>query len=133
MIDIRKPRKPKFAGCFAGDGYTHDAQCVSYRGPDGTHGGKEICFAANEDTLTIVDVTDKSDPRMLSRTSYSGVSYTHQCWITEDQHFLLLDDELDERSFGHRTKTYIWDIVNLDAPKHIGTYHSKKKTIDHNQ
>ena len=71
MIDIRKPRKPKFAGCFAGDGYTHDVQCVSYRGPDGAYGGKEICFAANEDTLTIVDVTDKSDPRMLSRTSYS--------------------------------------------------------------
>ncbi|HEX9725962.1 MAG TPA: choice-of-anchor B family protein [Vicinamibacteria bacterium] len=133
MVDIRKPRSPRFAGCFGGDGYTHDAQCVSYRGPDGEHVGREICFAANEDTLTVVDVTNKETPLMLSRTTYQGVSYTHQCWTTEDQHFLLLDDELDERSFGHRTKTYIWDIVDLDAPRHIGTYQSKKKTIDHNQ
>ena len=133
MVDIRKPRQPKFAGCFSGDGYTHDAQCVSYRGPDGAYGGREICFAANEDTLTVVDVSDKNAPRMLSRTTYQGVGYTHQCWTTEDQHYLLLDDELDERTFGHGTRTYIWDIVDLDAPRHIGTHQSKKRAIDHNQ
>ncbi len=55
------------------------------------------------------------------------MNYTHQCWITEDQHFLLLDDELDERSFGHRTKTYIWDIVkdvSRGPWKKNGTLHS---------
>jgi choice-of-anchor B domain-containing protein len=132
MVDIRKPRAPRFAGCYGGDGYTHDAQCVSYRGPDAPYQGREICFGANEDTLTIVDVSDKSNPSMVSRTSYEGVGYTHQSWITEDQHFLLLDDELDERNFGHRTKTYVWDIVDLDAPRHIGTYLANRKTIDHN-
>ena len=55
MIDIRDPKTPTFAGCFAdpttgrsGTGYSHDAQCVSYRGPDEEHVGKEICFGANE-------------------------------------------------------------------------------------
>ena len=132
MVKIKKPRAPKFAGCYSGDGYTHDAQCVMYRGPDSEHSGSEICFNANEDTLTIVDVTDKGNPRMLSRTSYSGVAFTHQSWTTEDQLYLLLDDELDERTSGNKTKTFIWDIVDLDAPKHIGTYTGKKKAIDHN-
>ncbi len=132
MVKIKKPRAPKFAGCYSGDGYTHDAQCVVYRGPDSEHSGSEICFNANEDTLTIVDVTDKGNPRMLSRTSYSGVVYTHQSWTTEDQLYLLLDDELDERTTGNKSKTFIWDIVDLDAPKHIGTYTGKKKAIDHN-
>ena len=103
-----------------------------YRGPDSEHSRSEICFNANEDTLTIVDVTDKGNPRMLSRTSYSGATYTHQSWTTEDQLYLLLGDELDERTFANKTKTFIWDIIDLDAPNLIGTYTGKKKAIDHN-
>ena len=38
----------------------------------------EICFCYNEDTLTIVDVTDKHDVQIISRTAYQGVNYTHQ-------------------------------------------------------
>ncbi len=132
MVNIKKPKSPKFAGCYSGDGYTHDAQCVVYRGPDSAHSGSEICFNANEDTLTIVDVSNKNNPRMLSRTSYPGVAYTHQSWTTEDQLYLLLDDELDERTEGNRTKTFVWDIVDLNAPQLIGTYTGKKKAIDHN-
>ena len=33
-VDVSEPKNPKFAGCFGGDGYTHDAQCLVYRGPD---------------------------------------------------------------------------------------------------
>ena len=128
MVNIKKPKAPKFAGCYSGDGYTHDAHCVVYRGPDSEHSSREICFNANEDTLTIVDVTNKSNPRMLSRTSYAGVAYTHQSWTTEDEIYLLLDDELDERTEGNKTKTFIWDIVDLDTPEFIGTYTGKKKS-----
>ena len=59
-------------------GYTHDAQCVIYHGPDGRYTGHEICFAYNENTLTIVDVTSKTNVVMLSRTPYKDVSYSHQ-------------------------------------------------------
>ena len=30
MVDIEKPRQPRFAGCFVADGYTHDAQPRRY-------------------------------------------------------------------------------------------------------
>ena len=60
MINIQNPTSPISTGCFSSDGYTHDAQCVIYLGPDATHQGKEICMNSNEDTLTIVDVTNKS-------------------------------------------------------------------------
>jgi hypothetical protein len=59
MVDIREPLSPKFAGCYSDDGYCHDAQCVNYKGPDARYKGHEICFAYNEDSLTLVDVTDK--------------------------------------------------------------------------
>ncbi|MCB1056322.1 MAG: choice-of-anchor B family protein, partial [Acidobacteria bacterium] len=133
MIDLSNPTAPTFAGCFSADGYTHDAQCVVYHGTDSEHDGAEICFASNEDTLTIVDVTDKGSPQQLSRTSYTGVGYTHQGWLTEDHKYFLLDDELDESNFGHNTRTYIWDLADLEAPSVLGTYTGPVASSDHNQ
>lgn len=133
IVDIRQPLEPRFAGCFADDGYTHEAQCTVYRGPDADHQGKEICMACNIDTLTIVDVTTKAHPVQLSRTTYQGASYAHQGWLTEDHRYFLLDDELDEGSFGHNTKTLIFDVSDLDAPSLIGFHLADTTATDHNQ
>jgi choice-of-anchor B domain-containing protein len=133
MIDIRDPMNPAFAGCFGADRYTHDAQCVVYHGPDANYRGREICFASNEDTVTIVDVTDKSAPVMLARAPYFGSAYTHQGWLTEDHAYFLLGDELDERRTGANTRTFIWDMSNLEAPYVTGVYDGVSKAIDHNQ
>ena len=132
MVDVTRPQEPLFAGCFDEDGYTHDAQCVVYRGPDPDHFGREICFNSNEDTLTIVDVTNKDAPRMLSRAGYEGSSYTHQGWLTEDHRYFLLGDELDERRRGHNTRTYVWDVTDLEAPTVAGAHTGTKRSIDHN-
>ncbi|OJJ55616.1 hypothetical protein ASPSYDRAFT_158583 [Aspergillus sydowii CBS 593.65] len=140
MVDVSDPAKPFSPGCANEDGYVHDAQCVIYKGPDKKYVGQEICFNYNEDTLTIVDVTDKTDPIQISKTPYVGASYTHQGWLVdpEDHSYLLLDDELDEMdgtgaaANGHTT-TYIFDIKDLSAPKHTGLYQSPVRSIDHNQ
>lgn len=133
IVNVQTPAAPVFAGCDATDGYTHEAQCVVYQGPDSAHVGKEICFNSNEDTLTIVDVTNKSAPQMLSRTGYVGSGYVHQGWLTEDHHYFLLDDELDEQDNGHNTRTYVWNMADLDAPQIIGSYTATIPAIDHNQ
>lgn len=131
MIDIHDPLHPAFAGCFSADGYTHDAQCVVYDAGS-AYPNREICFAANEDTLTIVDVTDKSNPVQLSRTGYSGSHYTHQGWLTEDRRHFLLDDELDEQSDGHNTRTYVWNVEDLEHPSLEFAYTGPVAAIDHN-
>ena len=135
MINIQNPTSPTSEGCFSADGYTHDAQCVNYSGPDSTHQGKEICFNSNEDTLTIVDVTNKSAPVQLSRTGYSGSAYTHQGWLTEDQAYFLMDDELDEKNDPTvtNTRTFMWHVSDLDAPTVIGFHDSTTTAINHNQ
>ena len=63
MINIQDPLTPIFAGCFQDmstgsqkTGYSHDAQCIIYQGPDAEHQGQEICFGANETALSIADV-----------------------------------------------------------------------------
>ncbi len=132
FIDIQNPTAPFIAGGFEGDGYTHDVQVVIYHGSDLDYSGKEIAFASNENTLTIVDVTDKADPLMLSRTEYDSSAYAHQGWLTEDHRYFLLGDEMDEGAFGVNTRTFVWDIQDLEEPQLIGFYESHLPVIDHN-
>lgn len=133
MVDISTPASPSFAGCFSEDGYTHDAQCVIYQGPDTRYTGSEICIAYNEDTVTIVDVSNKSNPVRLSRTTYPGVGYTHQGWFySDEQEYIVMNDELDERGNGSNTTSYIFDVTLLDAPELVGRYVGPTQAIDHN-
>ncbi len=132
IVDVRDPTRPQFAGCYGGDGYTHDTQCVRYRGPDADHRGRELCFSSNEDTVTIVDVTQKVAPQLISRTGYAGRGYTHQGWLTEDHEYFLLCDELDELRFGHRMRTYVWNLLDLDQPFVAGSYTGTRAATDHN-
>lgn len=132
MVNIQNPLAPTFAGCVGQDGYTHETECVIYHGPQAAYQGRELCFSANEDTLTIVDVTDKNAPVQLSRTGYIGSGYTHQGWLTDDHAQFLLDDELDERDFGGNSRTYIWNLGNMNAPFISGVYHGPSVSIDHN-
>jgi choice-of-anchor B domain-containing protein len=133
IIDVSAPAAPVLAGCFGADGYTHDVQCVLYTGPDAAYVGREICLAANEDSLTIVDVTDKGAPVQVSRTEYLGRGYTHQAWFTDDQAWILLDDESDELIYKHNARTYVVDATDLDAPVFSAIYTSGLPVIDHNQ
>jgi choice-of-anchor B domain-containing protein len=132
MVDISEPQRPRFAGCFSADGYTHDTQCVVYNGPDTVYTGREICVAYNEDTVTVVDVTNKANPRQLSRTTYAGVRYTHQGWFLDANHrIIIVNDELDETG-SNRTRSYIFDLSDLDAPFELGRYDGETTAIDHN-
>ncbi|KAF1983287.1 hypothetical protein K402DRAFT_361352 [Aulographum hederae CBS 113979] len=141
MVDVSDPKNPKSPGCVYQDGYVHDAQCVaSYKGPHKKYQGKPICFNFNEDTLTIVDMTIKTAPEIISRTPYVGAAYTHQGWLIDenDMSYILLDDELDELdrtgpAANNHTTTYIFDIRDLAAPVNTGYYQSPAFSIDHNQ
>ena len=130
MISLSQPANPQELGCYSGDGYTHDAQCVIYNGPDTDYQGREICVNSNEDTVTIVDVTDKDSPVQIARESYPNASYVHQGWFTTDQQYFYQGDELDEGRTN--TRTLIWDLTDLDEPIVAEEYFGPTRAIDHN-
>ena len=140
MIDIRQPKNPVFAGCFAdastgrrGTGYSHDAQCVVYSGPDTEHSGKEICMGSNETALSISDVTDKANPTAISMVVYPNVAYAHQGWLSEDQEYFYMNDEGDEPAgLVDGTRTLVWDVRDLDEPILVTEYIATTKSTDHN-
>jgi choice-of-anchor B domain-containing protein len=140
MISLENPAQPTFAGCFADPttgrrktGYSHDAQCVIYHGPDTEHQGKEICMGSNETALSIADVTDKDNPVPLSMITYPNVAYTHQGWFSEDQRFFYQNDEGDEpQGLVEGTRTLVWDVTDLDDPVLVKEYIAETTTTDHN-
>ena len=142
VVNVQDPTNPTFVACFSdaareanpyvGVGYTHDAQCVAYRGPDADYTGRELCFGANEDVVTVFDVTDKQDVRIVSQGEYPNDVYTHQGWLTPDQRYFLVNDEIDESSLGITQRTIVMDLADLDAPEVAFVYDSGLTTIDHN-
>jgi choice-of-anchor B domain-containing protein len=132
MVDIRDVNTPQFAGCYSEDGYIHDTQCIIYRGPDPDYQGRELCFNSSVSQMTIVDVTDKSAPTRLSAIAVKGNIYMHQGWLTPDRHYFLLDDEMDEWFGRHNTRTYIFDVSDIDAPQFVNAYTAALPSVDHN-
>jgi choice-of-anchor B domain-containing protein len=145
MINVQQPTHPVFEGCFSdttsgnsGTGYSHDAQCIIYDGPDTEYVGKEICFGSNENKLSIADLSDKANPNFIASASYPNVGYAHQGWVTEDHKYFYMNDEGDEMNAVQAgdslpgTRTLIWDIQDLDDPLMVKEHFGETFTIDHN-
>ena len=139
MINIRVPADPQFVGCFAdittgtrGTGYTHDAMCIVYRGPDAEHRGREVCFGSNETRLSIADVTDKDEPLALASVSYPAAAYAHQGWIDEAHEYFYMNDEFDEFASQGATRTLVWDVKDLDDPVIVKEFMNETQATDHN-
>ena len=132
FINIQDPKNPVAAGGYADNGYSHDAQVVTYNGPDTEYSGKEIYIGANEDQVIIADVTDKDNPLEIATVLYPDIEYTHQGWFTEDQRYFILGDERDEFVLGFKSRTLIFDLTDLDNPELFHTYLGPTSAIDHN-
>ncbi len=134
IVDVSDPLNPVTAGCFGDDGYVHDAQCVNYRGPDlEFQNNSEICFSFNANSVTIVDVTDKSDMKILSKIQYEAIGFTHQGWISSTHTHIVFGDEIDEFFGDLGTRTLVVNVEDLRNPKNVQAYIGTTKTIDHNQ
>lgn len=132
FVNIQDPTNPVGEGGYADNSYSHDAQVVTYNGPDADYIGKEILIGSNENEIAIVDITDKANPMEISTISYPNIGYTHQGWFTEDQRYFLLGDEIDEISFGFNTRTVVFDFNDLDAPQLHFEYEGTNPSTDHN-
>lgn len=132
FVDIHDPLNPVAAGGYSINNYSHDAQVVTYNGPDTDYTGREILIGSNETLVAIVDITDKDNPIEIATITYPTIGYTHQGWFTEDQRFFLLGDETDEISFGFNTRTIIFDFEDLDNPTLSFEYEGANASTDHN-
>lgn len=132
FVDISDPLNPTTIGNYNADGTTHDANVVTYAGPDTDHTGKEILIGSNETKVVILDVSNPSSVIKIAELSYPQLGYTHQGWFTEDQRYFILGDETDEQDFGFITRTLVFDFSDLDNPSLSSTYTGPTPATDHN-
>ncbi len=135
FVNIQDPVNPINEGGFlssGGDPYTHDAQVITYNGPDTDYTGKEILIGSNQLEVVIADITDKNNPRLISTIKYTNVGYTHQGWFTENLRYFILGDEFDESNVGFNTRTIVFDFQDLDNPQQHMIYNGPTPAIDHN-
>lgn len=134
FVDISNPTNPTLLGDYTAGGYSHDAQVVTYNGPDTDYTGKQIYVGSNGNTdkVVILDVTDKNNVIPISDFTYPQTAYAHQGWFTDDHAYFILGDEIDEQNFGFNTKTLIFDFTDLDNPSLSSTYLGPTAAIDHN-
>lgn len=135
VLDVSDPLNLSIVTCFDAGGYVHDAQCIDYQGPDGDYVGREICalFQPGLDGVSFIDITDKSNISSISTVVNSATCYSHQGVFTEDFRFVLANDEWDEYCFGWGTRTYFYDVTDLDNP-FLSTYFEFVNSVspDHN-
>lgn len=137
FVNIQDPLNPVASGGLSDGGYSHDAQVISYNGPDTDYTGREILIGSNGERfgvneVIIADVTDKSNPVLIQRVTYQNQAYTHQGWFTDDLKYFIVGDELDEYDNGGKTRTLIFDFSDLDNPTLHTEYFGPTDAIDHN-
>ena len=132
FVDLSDPKNPVKINAYADAGYSHDAQVITYNGPDPRYNGKEIYVGSNKDRVTILDVTDKDNVVKLAEATYGQTGYTHQGWFTDDHRYFILGDETDEQGFGMNTRTLVFDFNDLENPVLSSTYFGPTLAIDHN-
>ncbi len=128
------PAVPGFVGQWT-DRYVHDAQIVVWK--SGPHAGKQIavcCSGGNNgsvDTgLELLDVTNKGSITQLGRIIYPNGAYSHQVWISPDQQYAYVNDELDEP--GLPSTTLVFDISDPTNPTLVNTFTNGRAAITHN-
>lgn len=133
FIDLQDPLNPVNVGGFVGV-QTHDAQIITYNGPDTDYTGREILFSYNgfDQDVWIIDVTDKGNPQAITSFTYSNSEHAHQGWVTEDHQYILMGDESDELNLGIDTRTIVFDISDLDNPTESFVYVGPTAATDHN-
>ncbi|MBC8522425.1 choice-of-anchor B family protein [PVC group bacterium] len=136
FYSLANPSAPVQVGSWS-DRYVHDAQVVTYT--TGPFAGRQIAFCCagfnsgwSDTGLTIVDVTNKNSPFVVSQSYYSNSQYSHQGWLSEDRTLFYLNDELDEQYNGTLTTTRVINVEDIENPFFVGTFTSGSTSIDHN-
>ena len=135
-IDLTNPTLPAIDGGWT-QMYVHDAQVATMA--QGPYAGRELAFCASgfsggfsETGLRIVDVTNPNSPQVLSTLFYPNAGYSHQVWLSEDQKYLYLNDELDEGSIVSVTTTRVINVEDPANPVFVGTFTTGLPAVDHN-
>jgi choice-of-anchor B domain-containing protein len=135
IYDLSTPSNPVHVATWD-DRYVHAVTTFLYTA--GPWAGKEIAFACggfnggfSSTGVSILDVTDKGNIKVLKHKGYSNPGYSHQAFPSEDKQYLYLSDEADENGVIN-TRTIVFDISNLSNPIERPSFSNNSTAVSHN-
>ncbi|MCW1968990.1 MAG: choice-of-anchor B family protein, partial [Anaerolineae bacterium] len=143
LLDLSNPISPtKVSTPTQSANYTHDgisfvitdsrtAECANplliLNGPM-----CELYVDFNQTKVDVFDVTNKTNPTLLSSITYSNARYVHSGWWTTDRRYVTVHDERDEFDLGISMTVRALDLGSLRSPQIITIFQSNIPAIDHN-
>ena len=135
MYSLANPASPQYVGAWSSR-YVHDAQVVTYT--SGPNAGRQIAYCcaglnggSGDTGLTIVDVTNKSNPQVIGQVYWPNRAYSHQGWLSEDRQYFYMGDELDEDG-SLPTTTYVINVADPDNAFYVTSFTNGNTAITHN-
>jgi choice-of-anchor B domain-containing protein len=133
VYDLKEdPKRPKLVASFGNRG--HDIQVKNYK--SGMYAGSEIVFQfEGYGPISIYNVTDKTNIKLLSQIDYPERQFSHQGWVAENGKYMYVNDELAYRSPSGlyiNTTVFIFDVSNLNNPMYLKKYQNGPVGTSHN-
>jgi len=117
IIDVSDPMNPILVGEYQPGYYIHDCFVKN---------DKIFACAFYESTVDVIDISDKTNPTLITTIPDPG-SNTHSVWLTEDDRHMVICDEID--GFPARIMN-VEDVENpfIESP----TYTADEESLVHN-
>jgi len=93
IIDLSNPTNPTRTAYYTSSGYIHDVYVWN-----------DTAYASSEDTYDLINLSNKSNPQLVSQSAALPGIYAHSGWLTEDKRYFVACEEFDVRDVT------IWDL-----------------------
>ncbi len=95
ILDLTDPVNPVQTAYYTGSQYVHDVYVWN-----------DTVVACAEDTYDLVDVSDKSNPQLISSSIALPGIYAHSGWMTEDKRYFIATEEYNSVDIT------VWDLTD---------------------
>lgn len=98
ILDLSNPVNPTRTAYYTGSGYIHDVYVWN-----------DTVVACAEDVYDLVDVSNKSNPQLISRSIALPGIYAHSGWMTEDKRYFFGTEEFNQIDIT------VWDLADRNS------------------
>lgn len=98
ILDLSNPEQPERTALYTASGYVHDLYVWN-----------DTLVACAADTYDLVDISDKSNPVIISQSPVLPGIYAHSGWMTEDKQYFLATEEFNQRDLT------VWDLSDRET------------------
>lgn len=98
ILDLANPAAPVRKSYFTQTGYIHDIYVYN-----------DTAYSSSENTYDIINVTNKSNPVLVSSSAALPSIYAHSGWLSEDKRYFIACEEFNQRDIT------IWDLQDRNS------------------